>query len=121
MPAHASASPLHLVPSVPLDHRVDAWNGAVTRLIDAHFHIQADAEPDVLCRLLGFFAQQQLTPSDVSAHREDDDRFALTIRHPSLCARRAEVIAQKMRSLVSVFAVELREATALAPRIEAQA
>ena len=51
--------------------RVDAW--AVNSVhCQAHYRIVAEAEPDLLCRVLNYFALQFLTPRQVMVNREED-------------------------------------------------
>jgi hypothetical protein len=70
------------------------------------FAIVAEAEADVLGRLLGFFAQLQLVPRWLEVNRLGDN-LLVQLRQPGLTPHRAEVIAQKMRSQVCVFSVEV--------------
>lgn len=92
--------------------RDDHWHPHAARQ-QAHemqFAILAEAEADVLGRLLGFFAQLQLVPRWLEVHQLGDN-LLVQLRQPGLTPHRAEVIAQKMRSLVSVASVELEHAS----------
>lgn len=73
------------------------------------FTILAEADADILSRLLGYFAQLQLVPQWLESSRQGDD-LLLRLRQDGLTLHRAEVIAQKMRSLVSVFSVDVQPA-----------
>ncbi len=96
--------------SVPVA-RDDHWHPRTAQLqaCEMQFAIIAEAEADILGRLLAFFAQLQLVPRWLEVNRVGDD-LLVQLRQPGLTPHRAEVIAQKMRSLVSVFSVELEKA-----------
>ncbi|MEK2656130.1 hypothetical protein AAAC07_11870 [Pseudomonas aeruginosa] len=70
------------------------------------FHIEGMADPDLLCRVLNLFAVQSFTPERVRADREDH-KIRLLLTFPGLSQHRASVIAEKLRSLVTVLAVRL--------------
>lgn len=91
--------------------RVDAWavNSALCR---AHYQIVAEAEPDVLCRVLNYFALQFLTPSQVAVNREDD-LLSIDILMEGLSWHRAQVIGEKIRNLISVCTLEVRPADSM--------
>lgn len=88
--------------------RADVWNAG-----NAHCRVQyqllAEAEPDVLCRALNLFALQFLTPEQVNVQRQDD-LLAIEIVMDGLSWHRAQVIAEKLRNLISVCSVELQTA-----------
>lgn len=90
--------------------RVDAWNVG-----NAHCRVQyqllAEAEPDLLCRALNLFALQFLTPEQVNVQRMDD-LLSIDIVIDGLSGHRAEVIAEKLRNLISVCSVNLQSADA---------
>ncbi|MDX1299655.1 MAG: hypothetical protein R3260_15665 [Pseudomonas sp.] len=85
--------------------RADVWaaNAAHTHV---QYRIRAEAEPDILCRLFSYFAQQLMTPQQVNV-QQSQEQLLIEVQQADISWHRAEVIAQKMRSLVSVFAVEL--------------
>jgi hypothetical protein len=105
-PAPLKPAPsLHEVPPLQRD---DPWAASqIARTVE--FAIRADAEADSLCRLLGFFAQLSLVPQRVEVTRGDEG-LQLTLRQDGITAHRAEVVAQKMRSLVCVAEVDWRPA-----------
>ena len=88
--------------------RADVWNAG-----NAHCRVQyqllAEAEPDLLCRALNLFALQFLTPDQVNVQRQDD-LLAIEIVMDGLSWHRAQVIAEKLRNLISVCSVELQTA-----------
>lgn len=90
--------------------RADVWN-----VSNAHCPVQyqllAEAEPDVLCRALNLFALQFLTPEQVKVQRMDD-LLSVDIVIDGLSWHRAEVIAEKLRNLISVCSVNLQSADA---------
>ncbi len=90
--------------------RADVWHAS-----NAHCRVRyqmlAEAEPDLLCRALNLFALQLLTPEQVNAQRQDD-WMTIEIVIDGLSWHRAQVIAEKLRNLISVCSVELQEADA---------
>ena len=93
--------------------REDHWHPRMAQLkaCEMQFAIVAEAEADVLGRLLAFFAQLQLVPRWLEVNRLGDD-LLVQLRQPGLTPHRAQVIAEKMRSLVSVSSVELEPSPA---------
>ncbi|PYC27761.1 hypothetical protein [Pseudomonas mosselii] len=85
--------------------RIDAW-AANTAHSTVHYRLQAEAEPDSLCRVLNLFALQFLTPHSVRVS-QCDDLLDMEIGIGGLSWHRAEVIAQKLRNLVCVTDVSL--------------
>ena len=85
--------------------RPDVWaiNNAHIR---AHYQILAEAEPDLLCRVLNQFAMQYLIPQQVSVLQQDE-MLMLDIQLAGLSWHRAQVIGEKMRNLINVCSVEL--------------
>ncbi len=99
---------MHAVETTYPATRIDAW--AVTSAhCQAHYQIVAEAEPDVLCRVLNYFALQFLTPRQVMVNREEDLLY-IDIVMDSLSWHRAQVIAEKIRNLISVCTLEVRPA-----------
>lgn len=91
--------------------REDVWNPAHLpgQARTLSFTILAEADADILSRLLAYFAQLQLVPQWLESSRQGDE-LLLRLRQDGLTLHRAEVIAQKMRSLVSVFSVDVQPA-----------
>ena len=85
--------------------RPDVWasNAAPCQVL---FRIQAEADADVLCRVLNLFALQQLIPQQVEVMR-DDDLLRIEIVSNEQSWHRAQVIGEKLRNLVSVCDLEL--------------
>ncbi|MCW3838096.1 hypothetical protein ACFQ1E_18655 [Sphingomonas canadensis] len=71
----------------------------------ARFEIAGDACPQLLNRLLGLLAQQDRVPDSVIARREGD-MLSIGIAIDGIDPHRAEIIAEKMRSMVSVLHVQ---------------
>jgi len=88
--------------------RADAWHTTNAHCL-AQYRLQAEAEADVLCRALNLFALQGLTPQQVHVEREDD-LLTLEILMDGLSWHRAQVIAEKLRNLISVCWVTLQKA-----------
>ena len=88
--------------------RADVWNvnNAHCRV---HYQLLAEAEPDLICRALNLFALQFLTPEQVNVQRMDD-LLSIDIVIDGLSLHRAEVIAEKLRNLISVCSVNLQRA-----------
>ncbi len=73
----------------------------------ATFVVTAARCPQLLCRVLGLFAQQDRTVERLSVEaRPRGYRAAITIA--GIDAQRAEIIERKMRAIVSVRTVKLR-------------
>ena len=85
--------------------RSDAW-AATPSHSPVPDRLQAEAEPDTLCRVLNLFALQFLTPHTVHV-RQHDDWLDIEVGIGGLSWHRAEVIAQKLRNLVCVGHVSL--------------
>lgn len=102
-------SHLEAVHNAPL--RPDAWS-AKNSHCRARFQLQAEAEPDLICRVLNLFAMQYLTPQKVSVLQQDD-MLMIEAEVGDLTWHRAQVIGEKMRSLINVCWVELEPITDL--------
>lgn len=72
----------------------------------AHFLIVAELDPQVLQRMIGYFSQQALIPSRVTAIATDSS-IAIEIIHPAVPEQGALVIAEKMRASAMVRSVDL--------------
>mgnify|MGYP003586076935 CR=1 FL=1 len=90
--------------------RADAWNAGNTHC-RVHYQLLAEAEPDLLCRALNLFALQFLTPQQVNVQRSGD-LLAIDVVIDGLSWHRAQVIAEKLRNLISVCSVDLQTADA---------
>ena len=97
---------MHAVETTHPVCRVDAW-AVDSAHCQAHYQIVAEAEPDVLCRVLNYFALQFLTPQQVIVNRQED-LLTLDIVIDGLSWHRAEVLAEKLRNLISVCSVQLQ-------------
>lgn len=107
---------LEAVNSAPT--RADVWNVSNTHCL-AQYQILAEAEPDLLVRVLNLFALQFLTPEQVSVQRIDD-LMSIDIVMGGFSWHRAQVIAEKLRNLISVCSVDLQNAeSAWAARAQA--
>ncbi|MDH1264518.1 hypothetical protein [Pseudomonas sp. GD03944] len=89
------------VPAEPL--RPDPWQSAPAPPIE--FRIRSEAEAEVLCRLLGLFAQLDLVPQHMHLERHGHD-LHLALRFAGLSLHRAGVIADKLRGLVCIWQVD---------------
>jgi hypothetical protein len=88
--------------------RADVWNAGNAHC-RVHYQLLAEAEPDLLCRALNLFALQFLTPQQVHVQRRED-LLAIDIVIDGLSWHRAQVIAAKLRNLISVCSVDLQAA-----------
>jgi len=86
--------------------RTDVWNASNAHC-RVHYQLLAEAEPDVLCRALNLFALQFLTPQQVNVQRQDDV-LAIDLVMDGLSWHRAQVIAHKLRNLISVCSVDVQ-------------
>lgn len=98
--------PLEAVAVVPT--RTDVWHATNTHC-RVQYQILAEAESDLLCRALNLFALQGLTPQRVHVERPGD-MLSLDIVMDGLSWHRAQVIAEKLRNLISVCSVDLQDA-----------
>jgi len=73
---------------------------------DVRYLIRAEIDADILCRLLNQFALQGHVPAEVESSRRED-WLDIALRVNTLPRYRAEVIAQRMRGMVSVCSVDL--------------
>ncbi|AYG10435.1 hypothetical protein D7M10_26535 [Pseudomonas fluorescens] len=96
---------MHSVPASPAT-RLDAWAVSNSHC-QARYQILAEAEPDVLCRILNYFALQFLVPQQVSVTR-DEDLLNIDVVMDGLSWHRAQVIGEKLRNLISVCSLELQ-------------
>jgi hypothetical protein len=96
---------MHSVPASPAT-RLDAWAVSNSHC-QARYQILAEAEPDVLCRILNYFALQLLVPQQVSVTR-DEDLLNIDVVMDGLSWHRAQVIGEKLRNLISVCSLELQ-------------
>ena len=96
---------MHSVPASPAT-RLDAWAVSNSHC-QARYQILAEAEPDVLCRILNYFALQFLVPQQVSVTR-DEDLPNVDVVMDGLSWHRAQVIGEKLRNLISVCSLELQ-------------
>ena len=104
---------MHAVETTHTVTRVDAW--AVSNAhCQAHYRIVTEAEPDVLCRVLNYFALQFLTPRQVTVNRKDDV-LNIDIVMDGLSWHRAQVVGEKIRNLISVCALDLWPADCVGP------
>jgi len=104
---------MHAVETTHPVTRVDAWAASSTHC-QAHYRIVAEAEPDVLCRVLNYFALQFLTPSQVTVSRQED-LLNIDIVMDGLSWHRAQVIAEKIRNLISVCTLQVWPADSVGP------
>lgn len=104
---------MHAVETTHPATRVDAW-AVNSAHCQAHYTILAEAEPDVLCRVLNFFALQFLTPRQVTVNREDD-LLNIDIVMEGLSWHRAQVIGEKIRNLISVCTLDVWSADSMGP------
>lgn len=69
----------------------------MTQCLTAQFEVEAEADPQVLLRLLGLFAQRWLTPSHVTMSATAHE-VRVMIRQAGLSQPSATMIAERMRS-----------------------
>lgn len=105
---------MHAVETTHPATRVDAW-AVNSAHCQAHYQIVAEAEPDVVCRVLNYFALQFLTPRQVTMNREGD-LLNIDIVMDGLSWHRAQVIGEKIRNLISVCALDVWSADAAVPQ-----
>ncbi|MCX7080639.1 MAG: hypothetical protein NTV76_15085, partial [Pseudomonas sp.] len=109
--------PLEAVSTTPT--RADVWSVNNTHC-RVHYQLLAEAEPDLLCRVLNHFALQFLIPQQVNVLQQDD-LLSIDVVLDGLSWHRAQVIAEKLRNLISVCSVDLQPADASWAQQPAQA
>ena len=100
--------PLEAVPTEP--SRADVWNAGNTHCA-VHYQVIAEADADVLCRVLNPFALQGLVPQQLQVQQRDG-LLCMDLTLDGLSWHRAQVIGEKLRNLISVYSVELQPAEA---------
>lgn len=75
-------------------------------LVTASYSVRAGVCPQVVSRMIDYFALRNLVPASVRVRRWDDV-LTILIEQPDIPEREAEIIAEKMRSLVTVTSVSL--------------
>ncbi|VVO29269.1 hypothetical protein [Pseudomonas fluorescens] len=98
--------PLEAVSTTPT--RADVWNVSNAHC-RVHYQLLAEAEPDLLCRVLNHFALQFLVPQQVNVLQQGD-LLSIDVVLDGLSWHRAQVIAEKLRNLISVCSVDLQSA-----------
>lgn len=96
----------HLEAVNSLPTRADVWHVNNAHCL-AHYQLLAEAEPDLLVRVLNLFALQFLTPEQVNVQRLDE-LLSIDIVMGGLSWHRAQVIGEKLRNLISVYSVNLQ-------------
>ncbi|UCZ82752.1 hypothetical protein LGQ10_20585 [Pseudomonas sp. L5B5] len=96
-----------LDPALGSSPRPDVWSAHQAHC-HVQYHLQADAEADVLCRVLNHFALQFLVPQRVSVQQREAT-LHMEVELDGLSWHRAEVIADKLRNLICVCSVELQQ------------
>jgi acetolactate synthase small subunit len=87
--------------------RPDNWSAENAHCC-ARYQILVEAEADSLCRVLNLFAMQYLIPHQVNVLQQDEV-LCIEVEVRGLTWHRAQVIAEKMRSLINVCSVELEQ------------
>lgn len=72
----------------------------------AAFTVAASADPQLLCRMLGFIARLGRVPDGVEAVRRGDD-MRVSIRLDDIETGHAELLAENIRAMIHVAAVQL--------------
>lgn len=98
----------HLEPAPGQSSRADVWNQNNVHC-RVHYQMTAEAEADVLCRVLNHFALQFLVPQRVTVIQQDTT-LHIDVELDGLSWHRARVIGDKLRNLISVCSVELEPA-----------
>lgn len=106
LPSNTTALPASLLDATPVE-RPDGWTRRPADMArQAHFAIRAENDADVLCKLLNLFALQGWLPAEVHAVQAGE-WLQVDLRVTGMPEQRGEVMAERMRSLVSVATVEL--------------
>ena len=73
----------------------------------AKFAVRALHEPNTLSRILEFFALNDITPATLLATKAGDDMQHIEVTCSDVDSRRAEIIANKIRQMVTVRTASL--------------
>lgn len=95
----------HLEAVTPAPLRHDVWSVGNTHC-RSRYQIFAEAEPDLICRVLNLFAMQYLIPRQVSVLQQEG-MLMIEVEMDGMTWHRAQVIGEKMRNLINVCTVEL--------------
>ncbi|WP_268798973.1 hypothetical protein [Pseudomonas huanghezhanensis] len=101
----------HLEPVQSGLARQDVWS-ASNATCHVRYQLWVEAEADSICRVLNLFAMQYLIPQQVSVVQQQD-MLMIKVEVDGLTWHRAQVIAEKMRSLINVCSVELESIAGL--------
>ena len=72
----------------------------------AEFKVRGDASPQLLMRILGLFAQQDRMPDRATVEKVDET-LEVVVAVGALPWHRAEVVAEKIRSMIGTHSVQL--------------
>ena len=95
----------HLESVCPTPGRHDAWSASNAHC-RSRYQIFAEAEPDLICRVLNLFAMQYLIPRQVSVSQQEG-MLMMEVEVDGMTWHRAQVIGEKMRNLIDVCSVAL--------------
>ncbi|MCL6704965.1 hypothetical protein [Pseudomonas sp. T1.Ur] len=87
--------------------RADVWHTANPHR-RVEYQVLGEAEPDLPCRVLNLFALQGLTPDKIHMERHHD-QLSMEVLMGGLSWHRAQVIAEKLRNLISVSSVDMQD------------
>lgn len=90
-----------------LSQRPDTWSADNVHCC-VRYQVLVEAEADSLCRVMNLFAMQYLIPHQVNVLQRDD-LLCIDVEVAGLTWHRAQVIAEKMRSLITVCSVGLEQ------------
>lgn len=90
--------------------RPDVWSASNAQC-RVRYQVLAEAEADLLCRVLNLFAMQYLIPRQVNVLQQDS-LLDIAVELDGLSWHRAQVIGEKMRGLISVCSVAVERAQA---------
>ncbi|KAF1051767.1 MAG: hypothetical protein GAK43_02258 [Stenotrophomonas maltophilia] len=79
--------------------------------IDARLYLRAEAEVDLLCRLLNLMAVQGFLPERLEVQRESEE-LHIHLQLRGLPGHRLQVLAERLRAMVAVSEVSLQPAEA---------
>lgn len=75
---------------------------------EARFQVMTEADPQVLLRVLGLFAQRYIIPSEVAVVTKGG-RMQIDVRQPGLSQSVTEIISAKLGSIPLVISVEVHQ------------
>jgi hypothetical protein len=90
------------------DNALTETGDAADRVFAAAFHIQADADVDVICRVANVLRLANRAPTRGSLLNEHDERTTIYVEMEGISLTTAEYLLRKLSQLTCVIASEVK-------------